>query len=82
VRFDAPEIVVYPNPVDSGKQLQLLLGDKEAEIIIIYDLSGKIVYESKTPSKNINVKSLPVGRYILKIRLKDGSESNHVVIKR
>jgi hypothetical protein len=82
VQFENEEIGVYPNPVEGGRQLQLLLNDSKVEKIHIYDLSGKTVFEASAPVEQINMKNLMNGRYILKIHLKDGIESSHVIIKR
>jgi hypothetical protein len=82
VHFKETDIVVYPNPVEPGKQLHLLLNDSKVDQIFIFDLSGKEVFHSNVPTDQINIKNLLAGRYILKIHLKDGSESNHVIIKR
>jgi hypothetical protein len=82
VQLDDEEIAVYPNPVEGGKQLQLLLNDSKVEKIYIYDLAGKAVYEASGPVEQINTKNLMNGRYVLKIQLKNGIESNHVIIKR
>jgi hypothetical protein len=82
VQFENEEIGVYPNPVEGGRQLQLLLNDSKVEKIYIYDLGGKTVFEASGPIEQINMKNLMNGRYILKIHLKDGIESSHVIIKR
>lgn len=82
VRFSNMDIVVYPNPVEGGKQLQLLVNDSKVEKICIYDLAGNVVYEAEGPTDQINTKNLMTGRYVLKILLKDGTKSSHVIIKR
>ncbi len=82
VKFSDAGIIVYPNPVEGGKQLQLLLNNSEVEKIFIYDLSGKSVYEAQGPIELVNTKNLMNGRYVLKIRLKDGTESSHTILKR
>jgi hypothetical protein len=82
VQLGTEGIVVYPNPVEGGKQLQLLLNDSQVEKIYIYDLAGKVVYEAGGPIEQINTKHLMNGRYVLKIKLKDGTESSHLIIKR
>lgn len=82
VKFSDAGIIVYPNPIEGGKQLQLLLNNSKVDKISIYDLSGKSVYFAEGPIEMINTKNLMNGRYVLKIRLKDGSESSHVIFKR
>lgn len=82
VGFSSSETVVYPNPIEGNKPLQLLLSDGRVDKIFIYDLSGKEVYQANGPADHINTKNLMVGRYILKIKLRDGTESSHVIIRR
>jgi hypothetical protein len=82
VQFDCAGTIVYPNPVEGGKRLQLLLTDSQVKKIYIYDLAGENVYEASGPVEQINTKNLMNGRYLLKIQLKDGTESSHVIIKR
>ncbi|MEO6285322.1 MAG: T9SS type A sorting domain-containing protein [Dyadobacter sp.] len=82
VQLDGEGIVVYPNPVEGGKQLRLLLNDSKVEKIYMYDLGGKVVYEANGPIEQINTKNLMNGRYVLKIQFKDGTESSQVIIKR
>jgi hypothetical protein len=82
LRFDCPDIVLYPNPVETGKQLQLLLSDSKVRNVSIYNLAGKLVFESDSPTDRISIQDLPVGRYILRIRLQDGSENSRTFVKR
>jgi hypothetical protein len=77
-----PEMVVFPNPVETGRQLQLLPGGSQAGKITVYDMTSKQVFESEVSAGKANLQSLPTGRYILRVRLKDGSESNHVIVFR
>ncbi|MEO6283357.1 MAG: T9SS type A sorting domain-containing protein [Dyadobacter sp.] len=73
---------VFPNPVDTDTQLQLLLGDKKVSHISIYNLAGKEVFESDKPISQIDMHGLPTGKYIARIRLRDGSERTHAFVKR
>jgi hypothetical protein len=83
IHFDINSyIAVFPNPVETDKQLQLLLGDSKVSKISIYNLAGKQVFESDKPISQIDMQGLQIGRYIIRIRLKDGSESNHTIVKR
>lgn len=82
VRFSQdPQTVVYPNPADSGEPINLLNNDQVYKIQV-YDLSGKLRYESENIQGGIKVQDLPTGRYIIKITMKDGSENSHVFVKK
>jgi hypothetical protein len=76
------DIAVFPNPVDTDTQLQLLLGDKKVSQISIYNLAGKQVFQSDKPISHIDMHGLPTGKYIARIRLLDGSERTHAFVKR
>jgi len=82
VRFSQhPQTVVYPNPADSGEPINLLNNDQVYKVQV-YDLSGKLRYESENIQGGIKVQDLPTGRYIIKITMKDGSENSHVFVKK
>ncbi|NIJ53074.1 T9SS type A sorting domain-containing protein [Dyadobacter arcticus] len=76
------EIVAFPNPIDTGNELQLLLGDQQIASIRIFNLTGKLVFESDRPTQKYIVQDLPVGKYVLEIRLKNGSKSSRTFVKR
>jgi hypothetical protein len=80
--FEDSGIAVFPNPVDTDTQLQLLLGDKKVSQISIYNLAGKQVFQSDKPISHIDMHGLPTGKYIARIRLLDGSERTHAFVKR
>jgi|GEM_PF-3417998 len=60
-------ITIYPNPTEGLIQIQTIetvLG------VQIYDLAGRLVFESN--NKTFNISSLPVGIYTLRIRTENG----------
>jgi hypothetical protein len=78
-----PEIIVFPNPLEAGNQLRLLLDNAgEVSHVKICDLSGKVLQESDIITDQINTNDLPSGRHILRITLKDGRESSHGISKK
>jgi hypothetical protein len=82
VKFDISKIIVFPNPVESGKQLQVLSNADNVAKLTIFDFGGKIVYQTENPGDRISMKNLPAGKYILKVLLNNGSESSHVILKK
>ncbi len=57
---------LYPNPVSGGK-LYISSTNNDDKEIIIYDLLGKIVLQTKINTKELNVSSVESGTYIIKI---------------
>lgn len=57
---------LYPNPVSGGKLYISSLNNDEKEIVI-YNLLGKIVLQTKINTKELNVSSVESGTYIIKI---------------
>lgn len=83
IHFDgSTDIAIFPNPVENDSKLQLLLGNSKVSKISIYNLAGKQVFESDKPISHVNIQSLPAGKYIVRIRLTDGSESSYAIVKR
>lgn len=75
-------MAVYPNPVETGEKLQLLLGNRNVRSVQIFDNSRRKRYESFNIEDGIKIQDLPTGRYIIKITMKDGSENSHVFVKK
>lgn len=66
-------IKIYPNPVSSILNIDIL--NKDAQLIIVYDMSGRIIKEIKTDEYqkriSINTSELRSGIYMLKIQLRE-----------
>lgn len=73
---------LYPNPVDGGEELRLSMGDQKAAAVKVFDVTGKLVYQSKGPSDHFSFGRLPPGRYIVKVLLTNGREISHPVVKK
>lgn len=76
---------IYPNP--AGDQLFIPTG-KQAEAISLWDLNGRIIYNTRpaamqTPGKtsSVDLSDLPPGIYILSIRFLDGTTGHARVIR-
>jgi hypothetical protein len=71
---------LYPNPVTTGKVYISSKNDLEKEIII-FDVLGKKVLQTKINSKELNVSNLLPGVYIIKI-IEEGATSSRKLIVR
>ncbi|MBL4661996.1 MAG: T9SS type A sorting domain-containing protein [Flavobacteriaceae bacterium] len=70
-------IRVYPNPVQNI--LYIETGDKHIDKISLYDLSGKLVFESN--QNEIDIKDLNPGSYIIAIQADGENYSKHFIKK-
>ncbi|MEO6281865.1 MAG: T9SS type A sorting domain-containing protein [Dyadobacter sp.] len=74
---------VFPNPLTTGESLNVLSGKRdEVNTISIYDLNGNLLRESSEISKGLIEKDLLPGKYIVKIRLQDGTEKSMSFLKK
>jgi hypothetical protein len=73
------EINIYPNPARE----QLTIEHSEGGIFEIFDLSGKKQFEVNITSNSntINIASLPNGIYIVKIKTKNETFTNKIIIQ-
>lgn len=77
---DIPKFSVYPNPV---KDFLNISSNAKIKEISIYDLSGKLHKNEilNTENAKINVKDLPSGHYILKVK-EDFMEKSYRIVKK
>ncbi len=84
---DNPSFKVFPNPVEDQLFLQLDKLEVTNLNLRIYDVLGKMYYEVALPnlqngiSKNIDVKHLPSGMYILHLEGEEVNQSIKLMIK-
>ena len=73
---------VYPNPAKGAFQIALPAGTSPDRIskVMLYDLSGKPVYESNVFSNRIVTSSLLEGVYILQLRMGESGMSRKVFV--
>jgi outer membrane protein OmpA-like peptidoglycan-associated protein len=75
-------ITVYPNPVRSNDQLQVLSNTREEYIFELFDLSGRLVLSEKLKSfpQRINLQTLQKGLYIYRATDNSGHSLNGKLI--
>lgn len=76
------DVIVYPNPVSN--ELQVVTNIDANKVIQLSNAVGTIVKTIRTENNTtkINVRSLPVGNYILQVRAGDKQSTQPVVIVR
>lgn len=76
----ANAISLYPNPAKDNVNIAGLQG---GESIIIYDVSGRLMYQAKSENSNVNIplNALSAGTYHISIIGTDGKVSSHKVVK-
>ncbi|MGK4566876.1 T9SS type A sorting domain-containing protein [Flavobacterium sp. 3HN19-14] len=76
----ATELSFYPNPVSNGKIYITSKTSLEKEIAI-FDVLGKLVFEDKTASKELNISKLSPGVYIIKIKEGETTATRKLIVK-
>lgn len=71
---------MYPNPVSKGT-LYITSNSSEAKSVIVFDLLGKQVLNSKTSNNTVNVSSLNSGSYIVKITEDGKTDTKKLIIE-
>jgi hypothetical protein len=71
---------LYPNPVSTGKVYITSKKDSEKEIII-FDVLGKKVLQTKISSRELNISNLIPGVYIIKIIEEDSTSSRKLIVQ-
>ncbi|KQS31550.1 hypothetical protein ASG33_11975 [Dyadobacter sp. Leaf189] len=72
---------VFPNPVGDEDIIQFFDPEKVAGYAV-YRLNGTEVLKSETNEIQKAVSNLPVGKYILKMKMRDGKEVSRIITKR
>jgi hypothetical protein len=71
---------LYPNPVTTGKVYVTSKNDLEKEIII-FDVLGKKVLQTKIDTRELNVSNLLPGVYIIKIIEEEATSSRKLIVR-
>ncbi|WP_269240825.1 T9SS type A sorting domain-containing protein [Flavobacterium limnophilum] len=71
---------MYPNPVVNGT-LFITSKSSEAKSVLVYDLLGKQVLNTKTSNNAVNVSNLKGGSYIIKITENGKTDSKKLIIQ-
>ena len=75
--MEAPVVSVFPNPASESVQVQFMNGKDEEAVITIYDLTGKIVFQTnplqeREGSYQLDISSLPSGIYMIGVKTASG----------
>jgi hypothetical protein len=70
----------YPNPVSNGK---IYITSKSGldKDISIFDVLGKLVFQTSLSTKELNVSALSSGVYIIKIKEGDATATRKLIVK-
>ena len=70
----------YPNPVQSQLQMQFS-PDVQPRQIELYDLQGRLVRVQSSGFERVDMSHLPVGTYMMRVTLEDGTVFSDKVVK-
>lgn len=70
----------YPNPVSNGKIYITSKTSLEKEVVV-FDVLGKKVLQSKLTAKELNISAIPPGVYIIKISEGDATTTRKLIIR-
>jgi len=68
---DIPELVYYPNPVRDKITIEATDCDVSVAYIIAYDLFGKLVLEADASENTVDLASIGVGVYLIRVFAND-----------
>lgn len=71
---------VYPNPVTNAN-LYITFNSSNAKTVVVYDILGKQVLESKTSNNSVNVSNLKSGAYIIRITEDGKTDTRKFIIE-
>ncbi len=71
---------LYPNPVSNGKVYISTKNDSDKEIVI-FDVLGKKVLQTRMNSKELNVSNLSPGVYIIKIDEDNATATRKLIVR-
>jgi len=76
--LDGSEIKIYPNPTSDFINITLSEGSQIKQAAI-YDINGKMVFESTNHLNQINISALESGIYLLQIETETGQISKRII---
>ncbi|GEC73537.1 Por secretion system C-terminal sorting domain-containing protein [Flavobacterium flevense] len=84
INQSAPSVIeglnLYPNPVSDGHVYITTKNDADKEIMI-FDLLGKKVLQTRISSKELNISNLAPGVYIIKINEQNASATRKLIVR-
>ncbi|MDN3674318.1 S8 family serine peptidase [Flavobacterium branchiarum] len=72
--------VIYPNPVKDGK-VYVQTTSPSPKNIVIADMAGKIVFTTKTEHKELDIRKLPTGVYIIKVEQEGKTATQKLIVE-
>ena len=77
------EVKLYPNPVNSGENLNMVFNTEGEKIIEVYEISGKLIrsYNTRDNKYRVNTNELKTGIYIVRIISNDKVISKRIQIR-
>ena len=73
------DLVIYPNPNDGSFTIKT---DKKIQAIKVYNFNGKEVFTSYTNKKDVELKNLPLGIYLLEIETNNNTYQQNFIINK
>ncbi len=70
---ELPKVFIYPNP---GMDHLIIQNHEYIQHIKLFDMTGKVCFQTAHPSKRLELSLLPPGVYFYKILLSNGSSTN------
>ena len=77
---DSSELGIYPNPVTQGK-IYITSKNSLTKEIKIFDVVGKLVFNTSTANKELNVSNIQPGMYLIQIKEADVVVTKKLIIK-
>jgi hypothetical protein len=75
VYVTSSDLIVFPNPVVSGEELNVIIENEQDAILRIFDMYGRLIrgVEDFGTVRNIDTSNLMAGIYFLKVYKSDGT---------
>lgn len=77
--FSSSQVTLYPNPVNNGI-LNIVSPTNEIKEISVFDVSGRMVFKTKTDKNNIDVSQLKAGLYLFNININGSNKTSKIII--
>lgn len=77
---DIDDFSMYPNPVTTGK-VYISTSQNAPKEILIYDVFGTLILQTKIIGKELNLSELVSGVYVIRVIEKDKVATRKLIIK-
>lgn len=74
------KVSIYPNPVNNG-MLNIVLPSQELKEISLFDVSGRMVFKTKTQKNSIDVSQIKAGFYLMNLEVNGSKKTSKIIIK-